>query len=141
MRYHGQSFQLQVKVGADDLSGGLLKRLVDAFHDEHQRLYTHSDREAEVELLQIRVRISGSLAAPGIEQGGRAGQVAVVKGSRSIQIGGQSLEAAVYDRSVLTEEAAIAGPAIIEQVDTTILIPPKFTASVNSFGDLILIRE
>lgn len=141
MRYRGQSFQLQVKVGANDLSGGSLKGLVDAFHDEHQRLYTHSDREAEVELLQIRVRISGSLAAPGIEQGSRIGQAAVAKGSRPIQIGGHSLEAAVYDRSVLTEEATIAGPAIIEQTDTTILIPPKFTASVNLFGDLILIRE
>lgn len=141
MRYRGQSFQLQVKVDANSFADGSLKGLADAFHDEHQRLYTHSDREAEVELLQIRVRISGSLAAPGIEPIAAVGRPASAKSRRFIQIGGHSHQAAVYDRSALAQGIALAGPAIVEQADTTILIPPLFTATVNGFGDLILTRE
>ncbi|MGK6316632.1 hydantoinase/oxoprolinase family protein [Neorhizobium sp. DT-125] len=141
MRYRGQSFQLQVKFDEHSLSDGSLLRLADAFHDEHQRLYTHCDREAVVEILQIRVRISGSLAAPGIEQVTSSASGAAAKGSRTIQIGGKSHAAPVYDRSSLSHDTAIPGPAIIEQTDTTILIPPMFCATVNGFGDLILTRE
>ncbi|NSY41915.1 hydantoinase/oxoprolinase family protein [Agrobacterium tumefaciens] len=141
MRYRGQSFQLQVKVDEQGLADGSLKALADAFHDEHQRLYTHSDREAEVEILQIRVRVSGSLAAPSLEQTPpKMGEVRA-KGQRTIQIGGKSYLAAIYDRAAISSDAAIAGPVVIDQTDTTILVPPLFTATVNGFGDLILTRE
>jgi len=141
MRYRGQSFQLQVKVDQNGLADGSLKALTDAFHDEHQRLYTHSDREAEVEILQIRVRVSGALAAPGLEQAPAGTEESSAKRQRVIQIGGKPHTAAIYDRAAISPSAAIVGPAIIDQTDTTILVPPLFTATVNGFGDLILTRE
>jgi N-methylhydantoinase A len=141
MRYRGQSFALPVRADVASLAGGSLAALADAFHAEHQRLYSHSDREAEVELLQIRVRILGALAAPTAEELPPGAGAPAPKGSRRIRVAGRSVDAAVYDRSTLTRDSTVSGPALIEQSDTTILVPPLFAATTNGFGDLVLTRE
>ncbi|CAH1654427.1 hydantoinase/oxoprolinase family protein [Chelatococcus asaccharovorans] len=141
MRYRGQSFQLQVNVPEDVLAAGDLGRLAAAFHAEHDRLYSHSDPGAEVEYLQLRVRISGALPAPGADAAKLRDIPVEQAGSRPIRIGDSWREAPVFDRARLAAGSRIPGPAMIEQDDTTILVPPDFTAVVNDFGDLILSRE
>jgi N-methylhydantoinase A len=61
------------------------------------------------------------------------------RGSRRIHVGAWC-DAAVWDRLALPVGAAIEGPAILEQPDTTILVEPGLTATVDRFGNLILTR-
>lgn len=140
LRYRGQSFQLQVQVSQAALAGDL-GNVIAAFHEEHERLYSHSDPEAEVEFLQFRVRVAGALAAPAAEEIRTGTAQSILPTRRTIRIGGQAHQAEVHDRSALAVGAVVNGPAIIEQNDTTILIPPRFVAKVNTFGDLILSLE
>ncbi len=142
MRYRGQSFQIQLRVPDAALKGDL-GPLVEAFHDEHERLYSHADRTNSVEYLQLRSRISGALPAPDPER-----DMLVPKarddartGMRRIRIAGEEYEAAIYDRARLGVGSRLAGPAIIEQSDTTILVPHGFNVVVNRFGDITMSKE
>jgi len=58
------------------------------------------------------------------------------RGRRRILLDGASHEADVYARDDLGRGHRIAGPAIVEQDDTTILLPPGFAAAVDRHGNL-----
>lgn len=59
-------------------------------------------------------------------------------GTRRIYVDGAFHEAGIYDRLELSVGAVVAGPAILEQPDTTILVDPGLTAHVDGFGNLII---
>ncbi|BBK38377.1 hydantoinase [Allostella sp. ATCC 35155] len=59
-------------------------------------------------------------------------------GGRAVHFGGRWLETPVYARDRLPVGAAIAGPAIVAQLDTTILIEPGSTATVDPVGNLVI---
>ncbi len=140
-RYVGQSFQIQVEVPPAALAGDI-EALKAAFHAEHERRYSHADPGQPVEFLQLRLRISGDLPHPAMVRTSGAGDAAVaLTGARDIRLGGRVLRADVYDRRRLTAGARVRGPAIVEQEDTTILVPDAFTAVVNGYDDLVISKE
>jgi N-methylhydantoinase A len=47
----------------------------------------------------------------------------------------------IFDRSHLMTADTLVGPAIIEQMDTTTLLPPDFSVTVDSYGNLLLTRR
>ncbi|MGH7645082.1 MAG: hypothetical protein ACREMR_05805 [Gemmatimonadales bacterium] len=51
------------------------------------------------------------------------------------------MEARVFDRAALGRGARLAGPAIVEQPDTTVLVPTGHAGEVDRFGNLLLRRE
>lgn len=145
MRYSGQSFEVRVTIPGDVVRGGETAAFERAFHEEHLRLYSHSDPGAGVEFVTARVRITGSIASPQARpQPGAsgAGGGAVPCGTRALYLRGTSYpKASVYSRQDLPVGSKLAGPAIVEQGDATILIPAEFTAQVGPMGDLILKRN
>ena len=58
-------------------------------------------------------------------------------GQRDLLLEGQLWPATLYERDSLRAGAAFAGPAVVEQYDSTVLIPPGFTAAVDPFGNLV----
>ncbi len=144
MRYRGQSFELIVRlpdaVGLD----GDLDAACQAFHAEHQRLYTFSDGLAPVEFTELRVRVRGALPAPraGSTRGTAGKPAGSAYASRTIQVGGQRYtDTPVYRRDVLAVGQPVPGPALIEQDIATILVPPGFTARADGDGNLLLEKE
>jgi N-methylhydantoinase A len=137
MRYAGQSFDIDVAipVGGDEAAA------IEAFHIEHERLYAHSDRFTTVQFVGLRVRIVGHLPNPSGAVGNRLGDSAAppVKERRRLSFEGQMVEnVPVYLRRDLVGGAAVTGPAVIEQDDTTILLPPLFIAKAGPVGELVL---
>lgn len=142
MRYQGQSFQVRVALDRDIIEAGDLARLATLFHEEHERLYSHCDPTGAVEILEIRVRVTGGLAGPSAREiaVGAGPASAALTGSRRIRINGAWHEAAIYDRAKFGAGHVVNGPAVVEQGDATILVPPQFKAETNRFGDLIIER-
>ena len=62
------------------------------------------------------------------------------KGTRAVHFGKAWHDTAIYDRLALPVGAGIAGPAILEQPDTTVLVDPGLTATVDRFGNTIIER-
>jgi len=84
-----------------------------------------------------RPKVDLATLAPGPE----AGMEAARRGSRPVHLGGAWAETPVWDRLLLPVEAEVAGPAVLEQPDTTILIEPGMTGRVDRFGNLIITRQ
>ncbi|MGI6244821.1 MAG: hydantoinase/oxoprolinase family protein [Pseudochelatococcus sp.] len=144
LRYKGQSFQVPVSVPTNaDGSFPELADIADRFHDEHDRLYAHCDRTAAVEFVELRVRIRGSLPAPSQESISptSSGEVRPI-GRRDLRIGGRLYpNTPIYARRELTTGNRVEGPCIIEEDDSTILVPAAYTAGAIGSGAISLDRR
>ncbi len=137
-RYAGQAFQIEVPLDPAWLAAPTTDRLRAAFHDLHERLYGHADRTAEVEVIDLRARITGVTPKPALPRvrAGAGSPTPVAR--RPIHYRRQRHEAAVYRRDELLGGQRLEGPAIVEQPDTTVLVPAGFRASVDAYGLLVL---
>jgi N-methylhydantoinase A len=138
LRYAGQAFQVEVPVEPAWLTDPDLHRLRAVFHDRHEQLYAHANRAAEVELIDLRVTVVGTTPKPRLARPPRGSGLAEPVGRRAIRHGGERHQAAVYDRGRLLAGQRLDGPAIVEQDDTTTLIPAGFAAAVDDWGHLVI---
>jgi N-methylhydantoinase A len=129
LRYAGQAFELPV-TGTHD-------RLGEAFHAAHEERFGFSDRSASVELVTVRVSVStpaGESRVPGGEQ-----RASKQPESRTAWFAGKSYDAAVV-LGAPPRDGIVEGPALIEQSQATIVVPPGWTAR-SAGGDVVLDRE
>jgi N-methylhydantoinase A len=145
MRYLGQAHEVPVEV-SEELVRGMdeqtLEELVGLFHEKHLRLFGHASRDSEVEFMTLTVAAIGPMTyveAPSIPAG-RSDPSRASKGARKVYFeeAGGYLDCATYERSGLRAGNRILGPAIIEQMDTTTVLPPGETAEVDTYGTLIV---
>jgi N-methylhydantoinase A len=138
LRYVGQAFQIAVPLDPAWLEDLTTDRLRAAFHELHERLYAHADRGADVELIDLRATITGTMPKPELRPVPAALGPAVPTSRRPIHYRHQRYEAAVYHRPGLLAGQHLDGPAIVEQEDTTTLVPAGFRASVDPYGNLVI---
>ncbi|MBY5775359.1 hydantoinase/oxoprolinase family protein [Rhizobium leguminosarum] len=142
MRYLGQSFQVDVRLPDAAVDGADITAMNDAFHHEHERIYSHSDQSAPVEFVNLRVRVRGGMSIP--EPTGTVKPVEgnALKATRPMRFqGGFYPEARVYDRSRIGLDEAVEGPAVIEQSEATIVVPPGFVARVGAYRTIFMSRS
>jgi N-methylhydantoinase A len=145
LRYAHQSFELTCALPAGELTPGLIQHLVEAFHCEHRRLYTYDLPNAPVELVNLRVTALGLLPKLTAPEAGDLGTDlnAALAGVRRVyfeHLGGFA-ETPCYMRQRLGPGMMFAGPAIVDQDDTTTVIHPNVGARVDAVGNLILERQ
>jgi N-methylhydantoinase A len=138
LRYVGQAFQVEVPIEPAWLEDATTDRLRAAFHDRHERLYAHADRAADVELIDLRATITGATPKPEFRAVPAGHGPATPAGRRPIHYRKQRHDAAVYHRRDLLAGQHLDGPAVVEQDDTTTLVPAGFRASVDAFGNLVI---
>lgn len=144
-RYSGQGYELRVDAPGGDIDAQFIAALVSGFHGAHERQYgSHSPGRA-VQLVNIRVIGVGRiphLAGRRIAAGDAAPAPAASKGTRMVvfEVDGhpQALPSSVFRRDALLAGNVIAGPAIVEQMDTTTVIPPDFSARVDAHGNIVI---
>jgi N-methylhydantoinase A len=138
--YVGQSYHLEVQLFMDDPRGAI-ERLYADFLQAHDRVYGHSTRSpAKIVNLRSVHQADGDSPvdmAPASPHG-----EARSKGQRNVLVSGAKsfAKANVYDRHALTADTHVSGPAVIEQVDTTILLEPGWIAHVGAKSNLLLTR-
>jgi N-methylhydantoinase A len=142
MRYVGEQFSVSVPV--EGQSAGWLTATTAAFHALHERLYGFSVADEPVEVVNVRVRAVGRLHRGEIRTGGasslparRAEPVA----SRLLGFGpgkDDRRKVPVYARETLLPGTRFAGPAIVEQSDSTLLVPPGRSVRADASGNLLV---
>ena len=141
MRYRGQSYEIETPVQRADIAAGNIKALADAFHAEHARVYDHSDPEAPVQVVNLRLVVSGSPPKPGFAPQALEPGVATPEGQAEVFLDGAERTAALYVRSRLAPGQRLSGPAIVAQDDCTTVVPPGYGAEVDAWGNLVIERE
>jgi N-methylhydantoinase A len=130
LRYRGQAFELAVEESARPDPA----RLRESFERAHEERYGYSDRDAELELVNVRVAALAGGARPELTS---AADADVVRNSRQALFGGERLQT-----TVLTGEPAagevLEGPALCELPEATVVIPPGWRGEVERDGTIVL---
>ena len=138
MRYVGQSFELNIMLPAAFTD---TEELMEAFHRAYEQRYSHRDRGSG-EVVAFRVTGFGTVDRPPLPSvlGGNdlAGSV---RDKRQVIFNGVSKETTVYWREDLPLNTIFEGPAIIEELGSTTVVPPNFNVSMDPTGSLILDRK
>jgi len=133
MRYVGQSFELTAPL--PDRITSSLAPVLDAFYGVYQDVYGYVDHEAPVEIVDLRVQVVGVTPKPqptARRSGGASDQEHRPPAkTRTIYWAGRHVEASVHERSALRSGDRLTGPAVIEQDDTTTVIPSGFAVRVD----------
>ena len=141
MRYVGQAYELEVPIEAP-VTAGAVPAIVAAFHAVHERVYGYARAQQPVEFVNFRAVHSYPLPRPAVQPAARAtGTLAQAQVAERPAYFGHFVPTAIYERARLPLGARLAGPAIVEQADTTTVIPPGVTALVDEAGNLRLRRQ
>ena len=137
MRYDGQGYDVTVPLDRAWLADGDSARISAAFHAVHRATYGHANEAAHIWLKELRAHVVGEMPKPRIAPHPVTTAVATTT-TRPLRLFGQCFTATVIDRAAL--QGTIAGPAIINQMDTTTLVPPGWQARRIAAGALVLER-
>jgi N-methylhydantoinase A len=141
MRYFGQSFDLPVPLSAGEADALDLQLLIDRFDDVHEARYGHAvrDRSKEITGFRVSLRAAGaSVDLPRIESASDSGGPS----ERDVYFKETGWATCpVYRRDLLEPGPSIEAPAVIEQMDTTTLVAPGFTAFVDEHTNILLRRK
>ncbi len=141
MRYGGQAFDLPVTLTETLRRAPDAAVLTELFHQAHEKIYSFRDLDSTVEVTTQRLRVVGTIPPISLPRLPPATGAAKRLGSRAVFLAGQYQDATVYQRDDLLEGDAVAGPAIVEQEDTTTIILPGWSASVDAIGNLVITRS
>ncbi len=142
LRYSGQGYELTVPCPRFPLREADLPRLRTSFDETHERLFGHRAEAQPVEIVSYRIVATGTVPKPQAPACplGQGPASRALKGTRQAYFGAEGGQRAtpVYERSLLGSGDELAGPAIIEQMDSTTVVYPGQTATVDRLGNIII---
>ena len=140
VKYAGQTSELTVRMDDDSFSPGSLDRLGEAYAAEHEKTYGYRVDEP-MQLVSVRV------VARGVSDGDRVpGRIDVGRRPAGLRDGQRLLyfgpgngwvETPVVDRLDL-DGAASAGPLVVEEYDSTVVVPPRWRAELDPLKNIVL---
>lgn len=138
LRYVGQGFELQVPISLPLVTSEDLAKLRHRFDDQHERTYGHRFTGDEVEVVNLRVTAIGRVPRPDRPKLVVADAGPRKAGQRTVRLWGRPVECPVLDRATLQPGQVFTGPAIVEEMGSTVLMLPDQTMQVDEAGNLIL---
>lgn len=139
MRYAGQSFELTVDWDAATFAHPTPAAIAEQFHRVHEGVYGFRDTSSAVEITALRVRVTGHVEPIALPEAQPRPAAAPIGTRRVITEEGWR-DWPVHDRARLGRGARVAGPAIVEQDDSTLVLLPGWRAEVDARGNLELRR-
>ncbi len=131
LRYVGQGYELNVPWN---------RKSVSAFHANHRRRYGYADASRPLEVVSVRVRMVGaSPKVPLAKFRTRTGdgKQAIVKHG-PVFFNGRAVRTPFIDREALRPGDRFSGPAIVTEYSATTVIPPRCTAAVDAYKNLVI---
>ncbi|ELZ02284.1 hydantoinase/oxoprolinase family protein [Natrialba aegyptia] len=137
MRYTGQWCSLEVGCSRPLES---METIRERFHRQHEQTYAYSDEDQPVEVYGLHVTGRGVVEKPSFPEidSGKADTARRTTRDAYFEAAGEFIDTAVYERAELGAGATFEGPAIVEQMDSTVVVPPNATAEVDETGTIIL---
>ena len=142
--YDGQGYELNIDFDGTD--GDWHTRLRERFEKRHEAEYGHYFEADPVELLNVRVTAIGDvesytppeITADGALEAAKTTESTIVFGTPDTP---KELTVPRYERERLAAGTEIEGPAIVDEFDSTVVVNPDWTATVEANGSIILTTE
>jgi len=141
MRYQGQNHEIRVPFSFDDSSDENSVRK--AFTEAYERLYSFSSDDM-VQIVNFGLSAIGDIVYPAVTEDEYQGEEcsSAITGERKVYIGNGDFENyKIYDRDLLRNGNIVRGPAIVEQMDSTTIIPRGMKGTVDKDLNIMLERE
>ncbi|TFG29961.1 MAG: hydantoinase/oxoprolinase family protein [Promethearchaeota archaeon] len=141
-RYPYQVYDLNIPLTENRITEKNISKIIESFHEIHQKFYASSDPKSHIEATALRVSAIGKVKKPQIKEIVKTEENASIalKGTRNVYFREKErfIETSIYDGDKLKNGHIINGPAIVEEVNTTIVIPPNYILNVTKYGDYFL---
>jgi len=142
MRYAGQGYELTIACPAT-LNADSIQILRAEFDKQHEKMFGHTAPDEAVEIISYRLRGIGKVPPVSLREYAPEGisLEKALRETRTARFDGDSLDCPVYQREKIDVGVSVSGPAIIDQLDCTSVIPPGHRARVDKFKNLLLTRD
>lgn len=138
LRYRGQSTEIEVGVASPITRERVADALSD-FHTRHRRMYSYGYPDNRVEFVNAKVVVSYAMPkpvfAPDDKRKERTGRPYT---AREAYFDTMPVSTNVYRRAELLGGRTYSGPAIVEQADTTLVVPPGQTFDLDAYGNIVV---
>jgi N-methylhydantoinase A len=142
MQYGSQVHQVEVAIPDGELDAEAMPKLIAAFEERYERLFGKGAgfRQAGVQIIDLRLEAVGITPKPTLAQRPEDGVTPDPEERRLVYWPGEKeqQETPVYSGADLDSGVSLTGPAIIDQDFTTVVVHPGQTASVDSYGNIII---
>ena len=141
LRYAHQGFEVTVEMAGATVEQDSMEAMIQAFHQEHHRLFGFS-LEQPVEVVTLRVTARGQMKSARMSpiSRGPGAPAGALLGQRPVYFEDTAgfVACDIYDRAGLSPGSTIDGPAILENIDSTVVIDPGWRARIDQFGNSIM---
>jgi N-methylhydantoinase A len=143
LRYVGQFHEVECDISNGKLTQKAVDAAAAAFARKHEELYTFAMPWKPVEVLTLRLKATTPKARFTLTRVAAGGKnpASALKRRRTCRFEGRDVNTPVYDGEKVLAGHVIAGPAIIEETTTTVVIPRKFVCSVDKYKNYVLTRR
>ena len=144
MRYVGQVHECTVEIDPFEVTEATLEDIKAAFHARHKELYTYDEPHNAVEVVNVESTIAGHVDKPErMTIAAGKGAHETLKGTRPMVFNADGIpqDTPVYDGSAMGAGDTLHGPAVIEEVTTTIVVEPGWTVSLHDTGVYVLTAD
>jgi len=141
-RYPRQSYELQVALPQRTVDHAMLQMIATTFHDRHQQTYGHANRDEPVQIVGVRLAAIGAIPPLLVRDRTAPAGTDATKSKRPLwfrETG--AVDATIYDRRRMPAGLEVAGPVVIESLESTILVPPGWRAQMNEDGFVVMRRD
>ncbi len=143
VRYCGQNHEITVAVPGGSIEDQSIELIRQNFHRAHEDQYGYRQSDSQIDIVTLRLDAIVPMLRPSLEQGHPDNTDApCATGYRETVFDGESRSRCpVYHRKHLRPGHQLTGPAIIEQMDSTTIVPPGFQARVDPWLNLEITWE
>lgn len=138
-RYEKQNFEIPIEVDSN-MTAQALNEMIEEFHQQHNKLYGYYNENKRIQMVNYRVSAVGIIEKPNL---GKQQINAMAQPPKPIEVREVFFEGQedyrstnVYQRSEIEPGCSIPGPAIIEEMDSTTIIPPEWVANIDEFNNI-----
>jgi N-methylhydantoinase A len=145
LRYKAQVNQVSIPVRGGELGSEAGTEILESFERAYAGLYGEGTgyRAAGIELTSLRVDAVGRIERPSLGAGLAAAPVGESSTARGVWWSElqRFVDTAVYEGEALRPGGSVSGPAIVEFIDTTLVVHPGQSATADELGNVELVME
>ena len=135
MMYQGQWRSLAVSAPSNITD---IETLIDGFHSEHEREFNYRRDDAPVSIFRVGLTATGMVPKAELQTHEVTPNTPTTDATREVWFNGKAHTAMIFERDNLSAGATFDGPAIVEQFDSTTVIPPNSTAEVDQYKNILI---